>query len=102
MGINAARIGDTGTGICCGHPPIPCISMTGQIISGSPTVFGEGINMSRIGDIVQGACGHTGTLISGSSTVFTNGITQCYIGSAFSGTFSGTIVSGASTVFIGG
>lgn len=95
-----SRIGDLGVGTCCCHPPIPCIGMSGIIITGASTVFAEDSNVSRITDIVLGFCGHTGILVSGSPNVFAEALNTVRIGSAFVGCFTGTIVTGATTVFV--
>jgi len=102
MGIGAARVGDTGSGTCCGHPPIPCIAMQGQIVNGSGSALCNGLGMGLIGSIVIGDCGHTGVIISGSTTVITEGIGNAQIGSVFTGTFFGTIINGSDNVLVGG
>lgn len=93
-----ARIGDTGVGTCCCHPPIPCIGMTGVVASGAGTVNAESSNVARLGDIVLGNCGHTGIIVSSSGTVTAEGALIARLGDSFTGCFSGTIVTGAGTV----
>ena len=99
MGSPVARIGDVGVGICCAHNG--CISMVGNLITGASTVLAENSQVSRIGDIMLGNCGHIGIMITGSSTVVAEGSPLCRIGDQFSGIFSGVVVSGAATVISG-
>ena len=98
MGSPIARIGDMGVGVCCAHNG--CISMTGKLITGAITVLAENSQVSRIGDIMLGDCGHIGIMITGSGTVMAEGSPVVRIGDSFSGTFSGVVVSGANTVVV--
>lgn len=96
---NISRIGDVGVGICCCHPPIPCIGMSGILITAAQTHISEGSNVSRIGDIVLGSCGHTGVMVSGNSSYISEGSPVTSIGDSFSGCFTGTLTTGANTHF---
>jgi len=89
---------DIGVGHCCCHPPIPCIPMTGPILTGSSSVICNGLGVARLGDIVIGGCGHTGVLVSSSGSVKSNGLGNVRIGDAFVGCFTGVIVTGSSNV----
>lgn len=92
-----SRITDIGVGSCCCHPPIPCISMSGTLVTGAGTHLVENQPVSRIGDVVLGFCGHVGVMISGSPTKFSEGSQTVRVGDQFSGCFTGTLVTGAST-----
>jgi uncharacterized Zn-binding protein involved in type VI secretion len=97
MGINTARIGDTGNGICCQGDPH---GASGVIVTGAGLCFAEGLNIARIGDILVSNChGRVGVIVGGSPTVFAEGSNIARIGDSFSGCFSGQIVTGAGTVF---
>lgn len=83
----AARIGDI-----CG----------GEIVTGSDTVFINGIPVARIGDAIDphGNGEHaSATVATGSGTVFVNGIPVARISD--SGTCGHNIVSGSPDVIIG-
>lgn len=93
-----ARVGDAWAGICiCHDSPI---AMTGVIITGSPDHTSGGQAVARIGDTVQGLCGHTGTIVDGSATNFTNGIAKAHVGSNTTGCLIGQIVAGNPTHII--
>lgn len=94
-----SRIGDIGVGICCCHPPIPCIGMAGIIVTFSSDVIVNNRGAGRVGDIVLGGCGHVGVLVNGSSLSITNERSQAFVGSVFAGCFTGVIVSGSGDVF---
>ena len=91
-----------GIGICCCHPPIPCIPMSGPILTGSGDAQCNSKGIARLSDIVIGYCGHTGVLITSSSTVGTNSRGNVRIGDQFVGCFSGTIITGSSNTVTGG
>jgi uncharacterized Zn-binding protein involved in type VI secretion len=90
-----SRVTDLGVGICCCHPPIPCIGVTGVLITGAGTVSVEGQSDSRIGDLILGSCGHIGVMVTGSPTVTVENSPTARIGDIFSGCFSGVIITGA-------
>lgn len=109
MGLNIARISDTGLGFCYGND---CDGkahdgkrITGQIVNGSGNVSAEGLGVARISDILVSNCSHknVGTIISGSPTVSVNGLNIARIGDVFIGCFGngtpkGIIITGAGTV----
>ena len=97
-----SRIGDLGVGICCCHPPIPCIRMVGPLIQGSPNHRTNGIPSSRLGDMIIGYCGHSGFMISSSATARINGLGAVRIGDNFSGCFTGILVQGSPNTITGG
>ena len=99
--MNVARLFDIGSGICCCHPPIPCIGMTGRVITVSNNVLTNGLGTCKMFSIVMGGCGHTGVMISASSTVITNGLGTCRLGDRFSGCFSGSLIQGSPNVNAG-
>jgi len=94
---NVAFIGSVFKAVCCCHDG--CISVTGVIVNGSPSVLACNHPVSRIGDIGIASCGHVATIVSGSATVLTNSISTARIGDAVNGCPVGIIVSGAPTVF---
>lgn len=96
---DVARVGDPWSGICICHSP--SIPMTGQIITGSPDHTSGGPAVARIGDTVQGVCGHTGTINTGSTTNFTNGIAKAHVGSTTTGCLIGSITAGNPTHITG-
>ncbi|MCK5605156.1 hypothetical protein KAR91_24915 [Candidatus Pacearchaeota archaeon] len=99
---STSRIGDIGVGICCCHPPIPCIPMVGPLITGAGTTSVENSPPSRCGDIIIGYCGHPGIMItcSGKETIEGAGTTR--IGDLFAGCFTGALVTGAGSDITGG
>ena len=50
----SARIGDIWAGICCCHPQIPCIGMSGPIITGSPNSVSCNSPQARLTDVTIG------------------------------------------------
>ena len=94
---NVSRVGDFWIGICCCHPPIPCIGMTGPIISGSSNTTSELSSIARVSDITVGICGHAGVIISGSNVNFTNSLGKAFVGSSVTGCNIGVVISGANT-----
>lgn len=96
---SVSNIASIGCGICCCHPPIPCIGMVGMLITGAQTQTTEGSSTSRVGDIVLGNCGHIGVMVSGNPIYISEGSPVVSIGDAFSGCFTGTLVTGANTHF---
>jgi len=100
----AAILTSVASGRCCCHfdshgNPI-CIPMTGTVISGSPDVFISGLPAARMGDLVQGACGHFGTIISGAFNTFSNGIPAARMGELTQGCLTVTLISGSSDTLI--
>jgi len=96
--MKAARYGDVWSGICCCHPPIPCIGMSGIIIQSSEDTKINNKGSARLGDIVIGSCGHTGIIVTASSTVKVNNKGKARVGDVVSGCCQGTIVSGSPNV----
>lgn len=94
---SVARIGDMWVGICCCHPPIPCIGMSGTIITGSGNAKSGGPSVGRLTDIVIGFCGHPGTIVSASGKNFTNALGKARVGDAVTGCTIGTIITGNPT-----
>lgn len=93
-----ANLNQLCVGICCAHPPAPCIPMTGLISTGAATVNAEGLPVARIGDLVVLACGHTSIVISGSPTVTAEKIPLSRVGDLVGGVFTGSIATGTPTV----
>lgn len=93
---NISRLGDTATGVCAVHGPVP-----GEITSSASKSKCEGVLIARVGDTVEASCGHTGVIDKGSSSVLTEGAETARIADTFSGIYSGEIVGGASKSFAG-
>ncbi|MFW6242529.1 MAG: PAAR domain-containing protein [bacterium] len=92
-----STINSLGSGICCCHSNPTCISMTGVLTTGAGSHFLENNQVSRIGDIVIGFCGHVGVMVTGSPTYFSEGSQVVRIGDSFSGCFTGVLITGAAT-----
>lgn len=97
-----SRIGDIGIGICCCHPPIPCIFMIGYLVQGSYNHRTNTIPSSRLTDMVLGFCGHPGWMVTSSGTARINGLGAVRIGDTFAGCFNGRIVQGSPNTIVGG
>lgn len=96
MGSPVAQIGSVSSGHGC-FPPVVAIS-------GSGSVFVEGIPIHRVGDGWNAHCCpnqgcHASILASGSGSVFANGIPIGRIGDSKDD--GGIVVSGAGSVFAG-
>lgn len=102
MGLPHGRLTDVGVGICCCHPPIPCIGMTGILVTASPNVYCNTLGSARLTDIMLGACGHIGIMVTGSTTVYTNGLPEVRLTDFFTGCFTGIVVTGSGNTFTGG
>jgi uncharacterized Zn-binding protein involved in type VI secretion len=74
--------------------------MFGVVISGSPDVLIGGLPAAKMGDLVQGNCGHFGTIISGASDTFSNGIPVARMGDIAQGCLLVTLISGSSDTLI--
>ena len=97
-----ARVNDLIMGTCCCHDDPQCIHTLGIIITGSPTVLANGRNLSRVGDMALGFCGHTCVVVSGAGKVVTNGISTARVGDSVSGCINGTIITGSENVLAEG
>jgi len=97
----ASRLGDMWTGICCCHPPYPCIPMSGWIVTGSPNIQSTGAGQGRLSDLTIGACGHPGTVVTGNPTVVGNSLQKATVGSTVTGCNIGNVVTGNPTHTIG-
>lgn len=84
-----ARALDVWAGICCCHPPIPCIGMAGPIVTFSTDTNINGRGQARLLDMVIGFCGHPGIIVSASGDTRCNGrgvarlldvVTGCTVG----------------------
>ena len=89
------------TGTCCCHPPVPCIPMTGYILTGSANVQSSSQAQGRLTDITIGECGHTGILVSGTSVVKANNLQKALVISAVTGCNIGVVVQGDVTHCLG-
>ncbi len=94
-----ARIGDVAVGVCCCHPPIPCVGWVGVIVTGAGTRSTEGASTARIGDVVVGC--HPQVIVSGSGLQSVEGPSTARIGDATAGCTSGVIVTGAGSKSVG-
>ena len=91
----SARLTDIWSGICCCHPPIPCIGMSGPIITGSPNDNSGSLAQARLTDITMGWCGHTGVIVTASSNCKANGLGKARIGDQVTGCNIGVIITGS-------
>jgi len=94
---SASRLTDIWTGICCCHPPIPCIGMSGPIITSSPDTISGNLGQGRLSDLTMGYCGHIGTIVTGSPNCLANSLGKARIGDTVTGCNIGTIVTGNPT-----
>jgi hypothetical protein len=62
------RVGDIGVGICCCHPPIPCIGYVTVFVTGSSSTSADGRAEVREGDIGASTCGHATIALTGSGS----------------------------------
>lgn len=90
-----SRLTDIWSGICCCHPPTPCILMAGPIITASPDHNSTGLKVARLTDMVIGYCGHPGSIVTSSTKNITNSLGKARIGDAVSGCTIGSIITGA-------
>ena len=98
MGTPTSRVTDIGVGICCCHPPVPCIPTVGVLVTGAMSVEDEGFATSRVTDIVLHACGHVGIMVTGASTVEDENFATSRIGDVYAACVIGVLVTGAGTV----
>jgi len=96
----AARLTDIWEGICCCHPPIPCIAMSGPIITASPDVHACKLEQARLTDITIGSCGHTGVIVTSSELVHADCLGKARIGDEVDGCNIGVIVTGCEEVLV--
>mgnify|MGYP006928174253 CR=1 FL=1 len=101
MSLPTARLTDVGVGICCCHPPIPCIPMVGMLVTASSNYITNGLGEARLGDVMLGNCGHPGTMITCSNRSLINGLGTVRISDAFSGCFTGVVVTGSPNRLVG-
>lgn len=88
---------DIWSGICCCHPPIPCIPMVGPIITASINTTSNGTGQARITDMTIGACGHPGIIVTGSANHTTNTLGSARLGDMVTGCNIGVIITGHPT-----
>jgi len=92
---------DEWSGICCCHPPIPCVGMTGYIIEGLTNILTVGQDQAILLHETIGDCGHTGYIVSASSKVVGSGKGKARIGDDVTGCNIGNIITGTSKVQTG-
>ena len=90
-----SRLTDIWAGICCCHPPIPCIGMAGPIVTASPNHDSTALPVGRLTDMVIGFCGHPGNIVTSSTKNITNSLGKARIGDAVTGCTIGNLVTGA-------
>ena len=91
----SARVTDLWTGICCCHPPAPCIPMVGPIISGSPNTKSGNLAQARLTDMTIGYCGHPGIIVTASPNHKTNNLGSARVGDQVTGCNIGVIITGS-------
>ena len=92
-----SRVTDRWMGICCCHPPIPCIGMGGKIATGSSDHESSSLKVARLTDIVIGYCGHIGKIATVSTVNKTNSLGKATIGSQVIGCTIGKVITGNPT-----
>lgn len=100
----AATLTSVGIGKCSCHfdshgNPIT-IDVTAVSISGSSDIFINGLPAARLGDLMQGSCGHFGTIISGAVDTFQNGLPAARLGDITQGCVLVSIISGSTDTMI--
>jgi len=97
-----ARIGDEVTGICNGTGHTAGRAFIGIWVTGSSTVFADGIGVVRVDDTGTTDCGHNIKATGGSSKGDANGLSLHRVGDAVTviegGT--GTTTTGSSTILV--
>ena len=101
MPLSARTFGDIWVGICCCHPPIPCVGMAGPIITGSPDAKTGGLPQARLTDMTIGYCGHPGVIVSGSALQKTNGLPTARLSDSVTGCNIGVVATGNPTHEVG-
>lgn len=99
---SASRLTDIWVGICCCHPPIPCIPMSGPIVTCSPDNQSGNLGQARLTDMVIGWCGHPGTIVTASQNCKANNLGKARIGDQVTGCTIGVIVTGNPTHKVNG
>jgi len=94
---SVSRLTDMWVGVCCCHPPAPCVPMGGTIVSGSSDAVSSGLGNGRLTDMTIGWCGHPGMIVSASISNTTNGLGKAIITSQVVGCNIGTVVTGNPT-----
>jgi len=91
---DTSREFDQWNGICCCHPPAPCVPMGGWIITGSADTIAQGQKQARLVDMTVGYCGHTGQIVSASSGVDCNSRGKVRVGDQVTGCNIGNVITG--------
>jgi hypothetical protein len=94
-----ARAWDLWSGVCCCHPPHPCIGMSGLIIQYSNNVFVNNRNQARHFDLTIGFCGHIGFISTASQNTFCNNKGVARGSDLVSGCNVGSIITQSPDVF---
>ena len=96
MSLPNARLTDAFVGICCCHPPAPCVPMSGIIVTSAVSHNVNNLGNARLTDIVLGGCGHAGIIITSSGVVQSENLHVARLSDAVG---AGCIVSG---IIVGG
>lgn len=96
----SSRLTDIWTGICCCHPPAPCIPMSGPVITSSPDDYSGNLGQARLTDMTIGWCGHPGNIITSAPSCFANNLGKARIGDSVVGCNIGNLVTGWPTHFV--
>ncbi len=88
-----ARCNDLWAGVCCCHPPIPCIGMAGVIITCSSDSITNNRGQARCTDVTIGFCGHTGVVVGCSGDGRANNLGMARCGDGVTGCNIGSIVT---------
>ena len=98
MGLYSSRVTDVGAGICCCHPPAPCVGSVGVLVTGAPSVVDDHFYSSRITDVIVHACGHVSVMVTGNpanvdACFYSSRVTDLYVGCVL-----GVILTGSPVV----
>ncbi len=97
-----ARLTDLWAGVCCCHPPIPCIGMAGPIVTSSPNVNTNSLPQARQTDVDIGFCGHPGIIACSSGNTYVNSLGVARLGDCVVGCTIGAIVTASGNVYTNG
>ncbi len=98
---NSSRLTDLWAGICCCHPPIPCIGMSGPIVTASTDGISSSLGQARLTDMTIGYCGHPGIIVTSSVASKANSLGKARVGDTVTGCNIGTLITGNPTNEVG-
>jgi hypothetical protein len=90
-----SRVGDIFAGVCCCHPPIPCIGMAGIIVTGCGCNNTDDRVSAIVGSLGVGFCGHPTVIVAGSGVTNCEGSSEARVGDPVVGCIIGAMVTGS-------